>query len=377
MEMAKIYTSAGAVLLEAEIEDSSSQDWGIMSENQVSLDFYYDECIVLPASCYIEFDGQRLWLLDEYRPTENSSDEWHYQVKFLGAESLLSVTVVLNDNGAQDESIFSLTAPASQHLAFVVSNMNRRFPGFGWKVGECPATENIFIEYSGTYASDALQQVVSDKYEWWIDNYTVNIGRCEFGEVVELGYGNGLLGDISCSIANDMHSYAYLYPIGSTRNIDPEKYGYARLQLPDGLTRIDINPEQGLAELVEADAFEGVYPRYEGKVTSVRTEVRQNEDGISFYAYYIKDSKIPFNPNDYEIAGEVKRVTFLSGELMGADFEVNYDLSTKEFEIISQWQNDGTTQLPGGALIPKVGDKYIPWNISISLLLLRKKKDTS
>lgn len=365
MDGVKIYTSAGEVLLDVVVEDSSTQDWGIMSENQVSLDFYHDECVVLPASCYIEFDGQRLWLLDKYRPTENSSDDWHYQVKFLGAESLLSLTVVLNTNGAQEESIFPLTAPASQHLTFVVSNLNRRYPGLGWRVGVCPDTENIYIEYAGTYASDALQQVVGDKYEWWVDDYVVNIGRCEFGEVVELGYQNGLLGDISYALANDMHSYAYLYPIGSTKNIDPEKYGHARLQLPDGRTRIDIDPEQGLAELIEADAFAEIFPRYVGKVTSVRSEVRQNEDGTSFYVYYVQDSKIPFNPNDYEIAGEVKHITFQSGELMGADFEVNYDATAKEFEIITQWQNDGTTQLPSGALIPKVGDEYIPWNISM------------
>lgn len=365
MDSIKIYSSDGALLIDAVLEGSSAQDWGIMSENQVSLDFYTDECIILPASCYIDYEGQRFWLLDEYKPTENNSAEWSYQVRFLGAESLLAVTVVLNQTDGSDEPIFNLTAPASQHLEFIVSNLNRRFPGMGWSVGSVPSTENIFIEYAGAYASDALQTIVGDKYEWWVDDFVVNIGRCEFGERIELGYQNGLLGGITYSTANEMRSYAYLYPIGSTRNIDPSKYGYSRLQLPDGLTRIDINPEQGLAELVESDAFADIFPRYVGKVTAVRTSSGKNEDGTSFTIYHIKDSSIPFNPNNYEIAGEVKQITFQSGELMGAEFEVNYDADNKEFEIITQFQNGGLSQLPGGALIPKVGDKYVVWNISM------------
>lgn len=365
MDSIKIYSADGALLIDAVLEDSSAQDWGIMSENQVSLDFYTEECVILPASCYIDYDGQRFWLLEEYKPTENNSVEWTYQVRFLGAESLLSVTVVLNTTDNLDEPIFNLTAPASQHLDFIVKNLNRRFPGMNWRVGVVPETENIHIEYVGTYASDALQTIVGEKYEWWVDDFVINVGRCEFGEFVGLGYENGLLGGITYSTANEMRSYAYLYPIGSTRNIDPSKYGYARLQLPDGQNRIDINPEQGLAELVESDAFADIFPRYVGMVTAVRTSSGKNEDGTSFTIYHIKDSHIQFNPNDYEIAGEVKHITFQSGELMGAEFEVNYDATYKEFEIITQFQDDGLSQLPGGTLIPKVRDKYVVWGISM------------
>lgn len=365
MDSIKIYSASGALLVDAVLEDASAQDWSIMSENRVTLEFYTDECVILPASCYIEFDGQRFWLLEEYKPTENDSEEWLYQVRFLGAESLLAVTVVLNTTDNLDEPIFNLTAPASQHLDFIVKNLNRRFPGMNWRVGVVPETENIHIEYVGTYASDALQTIVGEKYEWWVDDYVVNVGRCEFGTTIELGYGKGLIGGITYSTANEMRSYAYLYPIGSTRNIDPAKYGHARLQLPNGQTRIDINPEQGLSELVEADAFASIFPKYVGKVTSVRTSTGENSDGTTFLIYHIKDTAIPFNPNDYEIAGEVKHITFQSGELMGADFEVNYDANNKEFEIITQFLDEGLSQLPGGALIPKTGDKYVVWNISM------------
>ena len=42
---------------------------------------------------------------------------------------------------------------------------------------------------------------------------------------------------------------------------------------------------------------------------------------------------------------------------------MNFDSDTREFEIITIWPYDDDTQLPGGNLIPKAGDRYILWNI--------------
>ena len=42
---------------------------------------------------------------------------------------------------------------------------------------------------------------------------------------------------------------------------------------------------------------------------------------------------------------------------------MNFNSATREFEIITIWPYDDDTQLPGGKLIPKSGDRYILWNI--------------
>lgn len=42
---------------------------------------------------------------------------------------------------------------------------------------------------------------------------------------------------------------------------------------------------------------------------------------------------------------------------------MNFDSKTREFEIITIWPYDDDTQLPGGKLVPKVGDHYILWNV--------------
>lgn len=360
----QLYKYDGTPLFEVIVDDTSTQDWSLMSDNKLSVSFELEECVVLTAGCYIDFDSTRFYLLNEYKPTMICSSVWKYDLTLGDAASWLSITLALKTIDGENTPLFKYTGPAAEHAAIIVANLNRRMGTDQWKVGSVISTENIAIDYSGKYCSDVLQEIVDAKNtEWWIDGMTLNIGRAEFGERVTLGYMNGALGDIVCDTAGDMRSYAYLFPIGSTRNIDPTKYGHDRLQLPSGLKSVPINPEQGVAELVEEAAFAHIYPRYEGTVSAVRYAKATNADGTPFLIYYIKDTAIPFNPNEFEIPGLVKHITFQSGELMGQEFEVNYSADSNEFELITRWTGD--IQLPGGVLVPAVGDKYVVWNISM------------
>lgn len=174
-------------------------------------------------------------------------------------------------------------------------------------------------------------------------------------------------------MADNVKFYTRLYPIGSSRNIDPERYGHSRLQLPNGEKHIDVNVEKyGIWHHYEADAFADIYPKRIGTVTGVRSEQVTGEDGNPYKIYYFRDDSMGFDPNDYEIGEKVKRVSFQEGsELAGLGdeengtyyFEVNFNSDTREFEIITIWPYDDDTQLPNDILIPKVGDKYILWNI--------------
>ena len=366
MDELKIYDRTGAVKLTAYVEEDSTHDWGIMEDNRLSLTFHTEECVLLLPGDWVVFDGERFWLTQEYKPQQSAETEWKYDLSFGGVEALLAQTLVLDTTDGADRPLFVLTAPAREHMALIVANINRRLATTEWKVGEVVPSENIEIDYSGKSCAEALAELAETcRTEYWADGITLNLSRCEFGEAIELGYGRGLTAEIECSMADDLRSYAYLYPVGSTRNIDPQKYGHDRLQLPGGETRIDMNPEQGFGELVESEAFEDIYPRYVGQVYSVlRTEAKDDE-GNTYYIYRFDDRSLPFNPNDYEIAGLVKRVTFQTGELAGREFEVNYDPDWDEgmFEIITQWPYDDDTQLPGGLLEPEPGDEYVLWNI--------------
>lgn len=360
-----LHTLQGEELFECNVDVSSSQDWSLMADNKLSITFQLEHCVNLTPGSYVDYDGVRFYLLKEFKPTEIDSATWSYNLTLFDAASWMSVTVPVNLLDGKNNPTFIYTASLREHASIIVANLNRRMNTDQWKVGNIIDSSNITVKYDGRYCSAILQELVDDQdAEWWVDGMTLNIGRAEFGEAVELGYGNGLLGNIVCDQADNMRSYAYLYPLGSTRNIDPTKYGYERLQLPNGQMYVDMS-ETGIAELVEERAFAGIFPRYEGAVTSVRSRAATSDNGEEFIIYYISDSDIPFNPNNYKMPGLVPNITFLSGELMGQDFEVNYDADAHEFEIITRWTSDNVTQLPGGLLTPAVGDEYVVWNITM------------
>lgn len=369
-----IYDKAGNRRTELYANDSSTQTKEIGGDNVLTLSFTLYEHIELDVDDYTDYEGERYWLTERYRPKQKSTKEWSYDLTLYGIESLIRNILVIKRVDGEDDPVFTLTAPPREHVAMIVNCMN---DGMGnitdWKVGQVDGTENITIDYQGKYCDEALKEIAEKVgVEWWVEGQTVNVYRCEHGEPITMGYNNGLL-SIDPGKADNVKFYTRLWPVGSSRNIDAATYGHSRLQLPGGKRYVEVNADKyGRVDHYEADAFADIYPRRTGTVSSVRSEVKKGEDGNDFTIYYFKDDNLPFNPNDYEIGGLVKRVSFQEGSELGGlgneedgtyYFEVNYDDKAEEFEIITIWPYDNDIQLPGGSLVPKAGDKYILWNI--------------
>lgn len=361
----KIYSKEGNLKLTASPDSNSAATCGIQEESVLALSFTAFECVTLEVYDYADFLGRRYWILERYQPKMNCDSEWSYSVQLSGVEGLTTQVLMVNPDD-DDNPILTLTAPAREHAALIIANMNRKMGTTEWKVGEVVVSEYIDIEYTGKYASDALSELSSAAgTEWWFDGMTLNISRCEFGEPVPLSYGDGLIGGIERSMADGVKFFTRLFPVGSSRNIDPDRYGHARLQLPDGAKYVEQDTHLGIIEYFEQEAFDAIYPRRIGTVGSVRSEEHTSDDGSPFTIWYFTDPDIPFDPNQYEIGGLVKRVTFQTGELRGREFEVNYDSEKKEFEIITQWPYDNDIQLPSEPLVPAPGNEYVLWNISM------------
>lgn len=355
-------------------EDSSTQVKALQSDNVLTLSFTLYEYVPLDVNDYVDFEGERYWLTERYFPNEKNTQEWKYDVKFYGIESLIKRFLVLNTVDGDPEPVFTLTAPPREHVALIVKAINDGMNNTtDWKVGTVEGADNIVIDYEGKYCNDALKEIAGKVpgAEWWVEGQTVNICRCEHGEEITLAYGRGLT-EIERDKADNAKFYTRLFPIGSSRNIDPEKYGHSRLQLPGGEKYVDVNTDKyGIFHHYEKDAFADIYPRRVGTVSSVRSKQANSEDGTPFTIYYFKDDTLNFDPNSYELGGKVKRVSFQEGsDLAGLGddedgnyyFEVNFDSDTREFEIKTIWPYDDDTQLPGDKLVPKAGDKYILWN---------------
>lgn len=355
--------------------DSSTQVKEIQSDNVLSLSFTLYEYVSLDVNDYVVFLGERYWLMEKYQPKQKNSVEWVYNIKMYGIESLIKRFLVLKTVDNECEPVFTLTAPPHEHIALIVQSINIGMDTNVWKVGTVEGNGNIVIDYKGKYCDVALKEIAEKTgTEFWVEGQTVNLCRCEHGEEIGLGYGKGLL-DIEKTNADNVKFYTRLFPIGSSKNIDKEKYGYSRLQLPNKAKYIDVNTDKyGIFHHYESDAFADIYPKRIGVVSSVRSQEFIGEDGNPFKIFYFKDDNLNFDPNDYELPGLVKRVSFQEGsELAGLGdedngsyyFDVNYNSKTKEFEIITIWPYDDDTQLPNDILTPKAGDKYILWNISM------------
>lgn len=366
----KIYDKRNRLRTTLVPDSSSTHHEEVGGDDYLSVTLDSQECVTLELNDWTVWEGRKFWCVETYTPKQTGRRKWTYSVKLYGAASLIKQALMLN---TEDSPVFSYTATAREHVALVVKNLNRWMDGItDWKVGKVEATGNIVVDYSeGLYGNDALKKIADEAgTEWWIEGMTVNVCRCERGDEVTLGYGNGLL-SIERDSADNVKFFTRLFPIGSSRNIDAEKYGSSRLLLPSRATYVERNTELGIVEHFEQTAFQEIYPRRTGKVSSVRKETKKGDDGNPFDIYYFTDGEMNFDPNEYEIGGLVKRVTFQTGQLAGLGndedgehyFEVNYNSETREFELITIWPYDDDTQVPGGVLEPKAEDTYILWNV--------------
>lgn len=362
----EIYDRQGA--LKRKVSPDSSSRWTeeVGAEFVVTVNFTTWEFFVLSVGDYVEISGKRFSIKKEYRPKKTDTQKYTYNISFYGREHDMQDLLFCRLNQGEDdlESVFAYDGTPMEMLEKLVANMNRNTDGVTWRTGQAVTGDRKTINFNGLFCWDAAGEIAGAwETEWWLDGEYLNIGKCEHGERVTLGYMKGLkTGLTQNENSNSIKWFTRLIPVGSIKNIDPSKYGYTHLQLPSRDKYIDLNTQLGLKEHREEAAFQDIFPHRLGTVSSVRSEEQTNTDGEKYTVYYVKDKDLPFNPDEYMIGGEVIHITFESGDLSGREFECNWHNDTQEFEIINTYP-DENTQIPGGNIIPNIGDTYILTNI--------------
>lgn len=367
----KIYNKSGNLILTASPNTSSSLTEEIGGECSVSASFTHTSFILLDVDTYIELEGVRYKVKSRYRPKQKDTQTYEYSVKFYApihdAEDAL---MLFQEGGTTSE--FSFDGGPREHLQLWIDNMNRRAGGNLWSIGTVITADNKIIDYRNVKCWDAAFGsngiAATFETEMWADGYVINLCKAERGEIVELGYLQGLT-NLAQEDNGEVKFFTRLFPLGSTKNIDASKYGYSRLQLPSRAMYVDKNVDlYGVKEETEEAAFSEIFPKYIGTVSSVRTEEKTNEEGREYTVYYFKDDGMNWNPKDYKIPDLDYMLRFQTGELAGrgtdGSFQAAWHEDTREWEIINVYPND-TTQIPGDVIIPKPGDTYIPWNFSM------------
>lgn len=367
----KIYDKANNLRLTASPNSSSSVTEEIGGECSVSASFTHTAYVPLDVDDYIEVEGVRYKVKSRYRPKQKNTQTYEYSVKFYAPIHDAEDTLMLFQEGGTT-SEFSYDGGPREHLQLWIDNMNRRAGGNLWSIGTVITAENKVIDYRNVKCWDAAfgSNGIAATFdtEMWADGYVINLCKAERGEVVELGYLQGLT-NLAQEDNGEVKFFTRLFPLGSTRNIDATKYGYSRLQLPSREIYVDKNVDlYGVKEETEEAAFAEIYPQYVGTVSSVRTEEKTSEEGRKYTVYYFKDNGMNWNPKDYEIPDLDYMLQFQTGELAGrgtdGSFQAAWHEDTREWEIINVYPDD-TTQIPGGVIIPNPGDKYIPWNFAM------------
>ncbi|MCC8146864.1 MAG: hypothetical protein LIO93_10630 [Bacteroidales bacterium] len=365
--------------------DNSTLTQAAMGEHVLALSFILSEKIDFEINDYVNFEGNTYTLIEKPDPAMKSNQEWVYDLKFHGIEAELKRALVLNG----EDPVFPLTGKVAEHLALIATNINRIKKTSDWKASYVPGTEdtdppasneNIVISYNGTSCYDALTQLATQlETEWWVDGKTIVLGPCKFGTPITMGYKKGLV-NLNRNDHENLKFFTRLYPIGGTRNIDPKPvqeggYGFKRLQLPEvngkRPTFIDLETSKqfGIIEHFEEAAFSGIYPHKTGTIQDTDDKPSE-EEGREETDYYFTDNSLGFDPDEYKIDGLEMRIVFQdSQELNGYDFEVVYD--NQQFRIINSYP-EGFGQLPGGNMIPHIGDKYILYNIKMPAELCKE-----
>lgn len=382
-----IYSPAGETLLDVMPDDNSYRHRAIMGDNALTLYFSLAQHVEIPVGAYCEHGGEHYTLMRPEALKMQHTRHFDYTIELEGEQGKMSIWKIRNPIDGRLR--FSLTARPKEHLQMLVDNLNRR--DSGWTVGECIESAERVVNYEHAFCRDALALMAKAfDTEYEIVGKRISLGAVEHDRANALplsyGKGNGFVSGVARTNGEDSVPTEILYVQGGERNIDRSKYGASTLHLPvnatigfdgarfEGETGYDARKarryrtdEKGFAvqradrplssKAEDSVDLTDIYPSRVGTVAEVITA----DEKKHFYDF--TDPTIP-ETLDFEkclIAGEKMTVIFQSGMLSGREFEVKYahaasGKKARRFEIVPQ-EIDGQT-MPGGAFVPRSGDKY-------------------
>lgn len=224
----KIYNSTGALKLTASPNSTSTVTREVMGEYAVSAAFTHTDFVQLDVNDYILVDGVKYKLKTPYKPVKKNTQTFIYQVKFYAPIHDAEDALFLYEADGDTTTEFSYDGGPREHLQLWVDNMNRIAGAVLWSIGTVIAGDNKTIDYRNVYCWEAAfgSNGIAATFdtELWADGYVVNLCKASRGEIVELGYQKGLT-QLQPEENGEMRFFTRLFPLGSTRNIDPTKYG--------------------------------------------------------------------------------------------------------------------------------------------------------
>lgn len=374
--MITIYDSKGNGLLEVLITKECMKTEELMASDFIQLSWNSTSNEILKAGSYIDYEGERYYLLDNYKPTQKDELEYKFTPHFHSRVMLWQKQpffLYTKENGIviSKEPDWTLTSNARTFMECVQEAIEE-YTGEKWYVvvaDGLPAS--AFLHFENTDIFSALNSIANAfETEWYADKKhtqvngtsyagTLYLGRAEYGETAILEVGENI--GIPSVTSNGEGYFNRFYAFGSTRNItqdmktgltnsiankrltlDPNKY-------PNGYYD-DVENGEVLSPantFVKMLYFDNIYPRAtDGKgskglkvtKTKVRLKYRFKEgtdekiilgydNGEPIYEtypiWYIRFDGFVYDKSK-EIAGLIPTMSFESGALQGREFEYKY-----------------------------------------------------
>ena len=412
------------LIFSAPVTDKAVYRKELMKEEFVRLGFNHHSLINLPEGAYIEYNGERFYLMEPYTPTRTNELEYTYEPQFCSEIMLWKkLPLFFMDNDLKNlETDWSIT-DTIEKIAIAIGRSIKKFIGIDFIKDEIHT--NILVDsslagfksftFQGESIFNGLNKIAQEwETEWWIEKrdgeYYLHLSTCKYGDdPVELEVGRNINLPSVRESSNDYYNRFYIY--GSTRNITQDyddgsviknHIVQKRLTLPNDLypdgyidakenlsseevratTLVfdDIYPSSNLAIGVVGDSEKG------NGVWAVEKEEYGGDSTVTrtYHIYYIKLKEIEgegvekeyiFNPED-EIPEKKISINFQTGALSGYEFELNYYNKititpvgggsvelTNVFEIL--FDESSGHIIPNQYLIPGVENKVILFNIEM------------
>lgn len=388
----KIYSSAGSVLLDIEVDDGSYAYREIMGRDDLTLYFALTSFVEIPVGSYCVFQNVTYYLLKPESLTLRHTRNWEYTLTMETYAGLLQTAIYQNPDDRRLK--FFVTGPAATHLDLLVRCLNGKRSGWSYESTVDTSLEKT-VGYDFGNCKEALQ-LIADGFEteWEIIGKKIVLGKVEHGKATPVsmsyGKGNGFLPGVERKNYNDEIPLSRLFVQGGDRNIVFSRYGSKTLMMPKGVTvgfdgdrfsweggysqskakTFTTDSDGASVSLVGAtsecdgalDCSE-IYPKRVGTVSEVIVvDAKKN-------LYDFVDNTIPLTLDYAECAtSETMTVIFQTGALAGREFDVAFtkrkaDVVVNRFAIVPATIDE--VDMPSASFAPASGDKYIVFHCSL------------
>lgn len=412
--MIDIKNIGGSILFSVLPDESAVFHEELMTSDYVQLSWDSDVYKVIPAGTYIEYDGEKYKLLDNYTPSQQDECTYQYTPQFQSRIMNWGKQITPIYTYAEDgitvkgrEMDWEFTGSPADAM-YIVKQAIKNETGEDWTIqlaDALPATITISSQSSSIFS---MLNTISGECgtEWWADKKTntLYLSKCIFGDAVTLEVGDNVQVP---TVTNDSEGYfTRFYAFGSTRNItqdyegggatnhivnkrltlNPTKYPNGYKDIKEGLKREEV--------FVKVLFFDDIYPSSKLTISDVRARLKYRLDNNGnkikiggtdeepiyeqYAIWYFQIEGFDFNPSTDVIEGLNLSVSFQSGQLAQREFELTYhekattvndaadvtafNIKQGDYEINID-ESTGVI-IPGTSyIIPKEGDSIILFNI--------------